>query len=210
MIRPICNRNLFFLGFLFLFIIGHPISAKSFIIPDTGVTSCFDDQGNQIVCPEVGQPFYGQDAHYGPGTLLLTDNGDGTVSDENTGLMWEVKGVSDGSADPGNPNDPDNTYSWNELSDFIILLNASNHKGYSDWRIPTVKELETILDLSVAEPGPAMQSTLFPNCQSGSYWTSVPDVVNPAMVWSIDFSTSYDNITATSEKLYVRAVRGGM
>lgn len=180
-------------------------------IPDTGITTCFNDEGIEIVCPEAGLPFHGQDAHYGPGTLILTSNGDGTVSDnEHTTLMWEVKGISDGSPDLSNPNDPDNTHSWSESSAFISLLNASNYGGHTDWRLPTVKELETILDLSITEPGPTTDTVLFPNCKAGSYWTSDVDIDNPAMAWAIDFSNSLDNITATTDQLYVRAVRGGI
>lgn len=187
-----------------------PDLSGAFIIPDTGITTCFDDKGLEIVCPEAGQAFHGQDAQYGPGAMILTSNGDGTISDENTTLMWEVKGLSDGSPDLSNPNDPDNTYSWSELPAFISLLNSSSYGGYSDWRLPTVKELETILDLSISEPGPTTNTTLFPHCRAGSYWTFDLDIDNPAMAWALDFSNTLDNITAITDKLYVRAVRGGM
>jgi hypothetical protein len=205
-----CIKTFLFCILLLLCITVHPDLSSSAVVPDTGVTSCFDDQGLEIVCPETGQPFHGQDAHYGPGAMILTSNGDGTISDTNTTLMWEVKGIANGSPDPTNPNNPDNTYRWDELTTFVSLLNSTNYGGYSDWRIPTVKELESLLDLSIAEPGPTTDMTLFPNCKAGSYWTSDLDIDNPAMAWSIDFSNSLDNITATSDLLYVRAVRGGL
>ena len=186
------------------------LPAHSFLIPDTGITTCFDDRGIEIVCPESGQAFYGQDAHYGPGAMQLTLNSNGTISDEQTNLMWEVKGTSDGTPDFSNPTDPDNTYSWDDLSEFISLLNATNYGGFTDWRIPTVKELESILDLSIAEPGPTIDITLFPNCKAGSYWTSDTDIDNAAMAWAIDFSNSLDNITAKTDTFSIRAVRGGM
>ena len=192
------------------FLLFWPHLARTFTIPDTGVTSCYDADGNQIVCPEPGQPFYGQDAHYGPGAMMLTINGSTTVSDSNTGLVWEVKAVSDGVKNPLDANDPDNTYTWDELAGFVSQLNSSSFGGYSDWRLPTVKELETIVDISIAEPGPTIHTSFFPNCQSGSYWTSVLDIDDPAMAWSINFMTSDDNIALTSQKLYVRAVRGGL
>ena len=204
-------KHLVFCGILILSIITlHPDTSRSFIIPDTGITTCVDDKGIEIVCPEPGQAFHGQDAQYGPGAMILTSNADGTISDENTTLMWEVKGISDSSPDPSKPNDPDNTYNWSELPALIALLNANSYGGYTDWRLPTVKELETILDLSIAEPGPTTNTTLFQNCRAGSYWTSDIDIDNPAMAWAIDFSNTLDNITAITDKLHVRAVRGGM
>ena len=195
---------------LFLFLILCFLPAHSFLIPDTGITSCFDDKGLEIVCPEKGQPFYGQDAHYGPGAMQLLLNSNGTISDELTSLTWEVKEGSDGTPNLSNPTDPDNSYSWDDLNGFILLLNATNYGGFTDWRIPTVKELETILDLSIAEPGPTINNTLFPNCKAGSYWTADTDIDNPAMAWAIDFSNSLDRISAKTDTFSIRAVRGGM
>ena len=59
----------------------------TYAIVGTGQTRCYDNN-QEIPAPQPGQPFYGQDAQH-PGPLpAYTDNGDGTVSDLHTGLMW--------------------------------------------------------------------------------------------------------------------------
>lgn len=191
---------------IFFSIIISISTAHGFLIPDTGVTKCYDASGNQIVCPQQGEPFYGQDANYGPGIMSLTDIGNGTVLDNNTGLMWEVKGAPDGISDPLNANDADNTYSWADAQTAVDQLNAMNYGGHSDWRLPTPLELDTLLDLS-ATTGPAIDTTFFPNCKSGNYWTSAPYAADLSMSWYIDFSTGDDGYLANSNSFYVRAVR---
>jgi len=61
---------------------------ESFVIVDTGQNICFDDS-DEILCPESGDSFYGQDANYLGNQPSYQDNGDGTVTDLNTGLMWQ-------------------------------------------------------------------------------------------------------------------------
>lgn len=57
-------------------------------LPGTGQTTCYDNS-QEIPCPAPGEPFYGQDASYQHYLPAFLDNGDGTVSDLNTGLMWQ-------------------------------------------------------------------------------------------------------------------------
>ena len=75
---------------------GQPVTDASTIassalispIPDTGQTLCYDDS-DTIICPEEGEAFYGQDAQITGNTPSYTDNGDGTITDNVTGLMWQ-------------------------------------------------------------------------------------------------------------------------
>ena len=110
-----------------------------------------------VVCPWRPQRF--------------VDNGDGTLCDTRTGLMWEKKNAADGVQDLSNPHDVDNLYTWRSsggpnvtdrdgtlYADFIAKLNGavahfveSEQLGsYRDWRVPTLAELQTLL----AEPCP--------------------------------------------------------
>jgi len=57
-------------------------------IVDTGQAACYDDQGAEITCPAEGEAFYGQDAQFADTPADYTDNGDGTVTDNVTGLIW--------------------------------------------------------------------------------------------------------------------------
>ena len=83
----------------------------------------------------------------------FADNGDGTICDHQTGLMWEKKDGEGGGADPSNPHDVDNTYTWTSTSPapngtaitvFLVLLNTATDDpsmvgfaGYTDWRLST-------------------------------------------------------------------------
>jgi hypothetical protein len=171
------------------------------------MTICYDGQGNQIVCPQQGENFYGQDAHYGPGFMSLTNKGNGTIIDNNTGLMWEVKGGADGTPDYLNPNDADNTYSWTNAQTTVDELNAMNYAGHSDWRVPTPDELHTILDFSKDAGMPAINTNYFPHCRSGKYWTSALYAADSGMAWFIDFSAGDDGFGDSSSTFYLRAVR---
>lgn len=96
----------------------------------------------------------------------FVDNGDGTVTDHDTGLQWEKKDGADGVYDFANPHDVDNLYSWSMFpagtapdgtvfTDFLRRLNTCTSTGgaiataafggHCDWRLPTITELQTIL-----------------------------------------------------------------
>ena len=61
---------------------------RTFNIPDSGQSRCYSNE-DEIVCPEKGEAFFGQDAQYSTNPMSYTDNGDGTITDNVTGLMWE-------------------------------------------------------------------------------------------------------------------------
>ena len=60
----------------------------SYVVVDTGQEKCYDDS-QEIACPQTGEAFYGQDAQYQGVLPSYQDNGDGTVTDLNTDLMWQ-------------------------------------------------------------------------------------------------------------------------
>jgi hypothetical protein len=135
-------------------------------------------------------------------TSVFMDNGDGTITDSAAGLMWEQK------TDDGGANDKDNIYTWEEALDWVASLNQSNYLGYDDWRLPNVKELQSIVDYSTT---PAIDLGFFPNTQSDAYWASSTLESNPTYAWVVGFDFGYvDYSWYTTGKLdtaYVRAVR---
>ncbi len=160
--------------------------------------------------------------------LSYTDNGDGTVTDNNTGLMWEKKDGNGGSIhywenqytfSPGT-NEMEGTI----VTTFLATLNAGEgFAGHTDWRIPNYKELMGILDLGVASP--AVHAAFYtPGCTScadvtlmtcsctthATYWSSTTFVADGNKAWSVDFSlgtVSYGNKWINR---FARAVRGGL
>ncbi len=112
-------------------------------IVSTGQRACFDDERRVISPPKPGEPFYGQDAQVPQRKPAYRDNGDGTVTDLNTGLMW--------TRDPG----PKMTY-----SEALQKVRHCRVGGYDDWRLPTIKELYSLILFSGIEPRLDSPSTL--------------------------------------------------
>ncbi len=104
----------------------------AYVIVDTGQNNCYD-ASSQAPCPQAGQSFYGQDAQYAGVQPRYTDNGDGTVTDLNTGLMWQQTP------------DLDNKSTYFEA---VAGAGAFNLGGYDDWRLPTIKELYSLINFN--------------------------------------------------------------
>jgi hypothetical protein len=173
----------------------NPVMAagSGYVLPDTGQTKCYNNFG-EIPCPAPGEPFYGQDGNYQGAQLACHDNGDGSVTDLNTGLIWQQ---GDGQ------NDQYRT--WQQTMDYCAGLVLA---GHSDWRLPTVEELTSLT--SIARSYPAIDMQYFPQCRSGLYWSSSTHVYNPDDAWYVTFV--YGHVSAaykTYNYYYVRCVRGG-
>jgi hypothetical protein len=107
-----------------------------------------------------------------------TDNGNGTVTDNVTGLMWEQK------TDDGGSRDKDTTLTWKDALAYCEDLVLGS---YSDWKLPTPKELERIVDSSTSNP--AVDTTYFPNTNNGFYWTGTTCVgCHKHKAYAYDFS----------------------
>jgi hypothetical protein len=65
------------------------VPANTYPIVDTGQSTCYDASGAAAACPAEGEALFGQDAQFSGSTPSYTDNGDGTISDNVTGLMWQ-------------------------------------------------------------------------------------------------------------------------
>lgn len=110
------------------------IPTNGYPIVDTGQLDYYDDQGGYtITAPGFGEPFAGQDAAYAGRQPAYRDNGDGTVTDLNTGLMWQQS--------------PD-LVNKSSFSNALTGAAAFSLAGYTDWRLPTVKELYSLINFS--------------------------------------------------------------
>jgi hypothetical protein len=149
--------------------------------------------------------------------LSFTVNGDGTITDDNTGLVWEKK-----SDDGDFLHDKDNIYWWSGNSaeetiwDWLEDLNSATFAGYKDWRIPNVRELLSIADFQRER---AVHAAFNTNCVPGAtvltgscsfldYWTSTSDAGSSAEAWDVGYDGSVEVYFKGSTNR-VRAVRGG-
>ena len=179
--------------------------------PDTGQNNCYDGT-TQIGCPTSGNAFYGQDAQYAssatkPRYTVRNPVGISSVTvDNRTGLMWVTNPVDAGIGA---------TYNWENaiLACENNIGGAGTYAGYSDWRLPKVRELASIVDYGLSTV-PPVNTTAFMNTVSDYYWTSTTHAVSPypyLYAWSVNFGTMSGQVGSwTKATLYhVRCVRGG-
>src|SRR5436190_3929714 len=183
-------------------------------LPATGQTTCWNSSGNVIPCAGTGE-----DGELRGGALLAyADNGNGTVTDLNTGLVWEKL------SDDGPVHDKDNLYTWaNAFTAHVAALNFTSFAGYNDWRLPNVRELQSIVNYQNVNPAVSSASAFNTNCApgcpattcsctaSGDYWPSTSSVSDPWNAWYVRFSygrvDAFGRSDGKSGAAYVRAVR---
>ena len=185
-------------------------------------------------------PASGQTTAFGPGSdgdvragapLAYTDNGDGTITDDNTGLIWEKKDHG------GGVHDVDKRFSWGAntepfamdgtiVSEFLATLNTPPcFAGSCDWRIPNIKELQTLVDYeNLPASGPVIDAAFNANCVAGCtadgngapvcscsasfvYWSSTTGRGVPMDAWIVDFDSGIVAFLLKNLDGAVRAVR---
>lgn len=169
------------------------------VIPDTGQTlshtETFGEDADYAGIPQS----YTKLGHNGAEMPDDAQASDGWIMtrDNVTGLIWEVK-TRDGSIHHW-----EDTYTWcdtdyatnggfpgtcsdgGDTMDFIQALNDDAFGGFTDWRMPTEKELSTLLNHDRFEP--AINTTFFPNTLSTSYWSSVTANKMRDHAWRVSF-----------------------
>ena len=113
------------------------LTVNNYLLVATGQTISYDNDGEVTTGLTPGDAFYGQDANYLSGEEIAYQvNSDGTITDLNTGLMWQQVPTSA-------------TFTWQEAVDYCEDLELN---GYDDWRMPSCKELYSISNFETGWP----------------------------------------------------------
>ena len=183
---------------------------ENIIIPDipvvfsnicTGETKCYDETA-EITCPDEGEAFFGQDAQYAkkgeciPQKFTVKGSGDEKiVFDENLKLEWQQK-------------IPEGEFDWQSAANYC----GQEYAGSYGWRLPTPKELLSIVDNGKFDP--AINTDYFPGTPDEWFWTSA-DFASTAdsdlnKAWFVRFDKGFlsHKSKTESEKMHVRCVRG--
>jgi len=164
----------------------------------TGQNVCYNAAGSIISCTGTGQ-----DGEYQLGATAaprFTDNSDGTVTDNLTGLIW-LKNAN-----------CYNTQTWqNSLNSANGLASGScgltDSSAAGDWRLPNVRELASLVDYQT-NPAPTLPTGHpFTGVVSSSYWSSTSYVLSPSNAWYVVFNSGGISANGKTANRYVWPVR---
>ena len=222
---PIRKRiwNIFSLSLIILpyFLSDTSPARADYVVVDTGQISCFGLNG-EITCPGEGNYFYGQDAQYNGNAPSYTDNGNGTVTDNHTGLQWQQTSDSngDGVIDYNDKMNQDQAISY--CQDLVLA-------DKDDWRLPDIKTLYSLIDFSgedvsgqISGTQPFLNTDFFDfgygDTGTGerlidAQWATTSDYVSTVMsgkpgMFGVNFADGRIKGYGPSKMFYVQCVRG--
>lgn len=127
--------------------------------------------------------------------VLLASFRNDAVRDNNTGLVWEKSPQAA-------------TATWNGARYTCINKNVGGQKG---WRLPSITDLASLIDPSVADPGPTLQSGHpFHNIQPAGYWSATTSAEDPSNAWFAYFGMGFVESDSKAKTGHVWCMRGNM
>jgi len=166
-------------------------------VPQTGQTLCYKAMSAAVIdCAGTGQDGDTLTGVAWPNPRFM-DNGDQTMTDKLTGLVWTKD------ADPAG-----GIKTWQQSLDYIKTLNSKNYLGHNDWRLPNINEMESLANKQ-GNLATWLNSQGFRNVRADYYWTSTTYASYTSYAWSVGM---YSGIVAGHGKAdgsYVWPVRRG-
>ena len=179
------------------------VESPAVYLPQTGESS------GTIGCPTVGESAAGADCKLQTGIPITNSRfvrGSGLagscITDTLTGLMWESKPSS-------------TTYSWTNAIANVESMNTApsapgyNLCGFTDWRLPNINELRSLINYGQASPDAWLNTQGFSNVQHSHYWSSSVYASSKGYAWYVSFNDGSMSGRSTSNSYYVWPVRGG-
>ena len=162
----------------------------------TGTGTATAASGANFKMPDTGQATsytttFGEDSDYTINPPSYTDNANGTITDNITGLIWQMQ-------------DDGVVKTW---ADAITYCETLVLGGQTDWRLPSRIELISIVDYGVFNP--SINTTYFPGTISSGYWSSTTSAGYTSDAWVVYFSVGGTGSYDKTDSNYARCVRGG-
>ncbi|AGP37186.1 DUF1566 domain-containing protein [Sorangium cellulosum] len=136
--------------------------------PDSPTRRCSDGTIVLDACPGPSDPFFGQDGNYEIAVPSYTED-DGTVKDSVTGLTWEKVTES-------------GTFTLQGATEHCTTLSADQVGGIATWRLPTRRELVSILDFGHTT---AFPDIFFTSTQDSFYWSATDVADDDSFAWGV-------------------------
>lgn len=152
----------------------------------------FYNNFDEISQPSTGQAFYGQNANYIGNAPSYKDNGNGTVTDLVTGLMWQQSPDTDGDGDI----DYDDKMSYEEA---VANASSFNLAGYTDWRLPTIKEQYSLIMFSGKDISPESTDANTPFINTDFFDFGYGDIDAGERIIDAQFATSTLYVSTTMD-----------
>jgi Protein of unknown function (DUF1566) len=130
----------------------------------------------------------------------------GTVTDERTGLMWEqcARGLSGAACTNGSAT----SFTWQAALAAVTSANSVAYLGYTDWRLPNVRELRSLVE--ECRLSPSINEVAFPATPAAGFWSSSPRVAAAATgAWVVSFASGASGNGVRTATNNLRLVRGG-
>ena len=139
-----------------------------------------------------------------PTSVYVIDSGNGTVTDTRTGLMWDrcARGLSGVGCATGAAS----TFTWQGALNAAATIGS--YKGFSDWRLPNVKELRSLVE--ECRFNPSINEFAFPNPSPSFFWSGSPYAeVVATYAWGVYFDVGNASVGDRSVAYRVLLVRAG-
>ncbi len=197
-------------------------------LPATGQQRCWDEIANAIECDGTGQDGELRKGAKWP-VPRFVDNGDGTVTDRLTGLIWlkdascaDLEGTTDkGRGNPASPSSGGATWAT-ALSAAAALATETcgltDGSAAGDWRLPNVRELLSLIDYGYS--GPALSNAAgtaqwteggaFSGVQPAPYWSSSSDAESPVFAWYVSLNSGVVLDVVKTNTYFVWPVKDGL
>ncbi len=152
--------------------------------------TCLDQEGEKITCPDKGAVISQKEP-------VFLKKGNKIITDLSTGLSWERNTVDKNGDKVISEKD---TLTWKKANSYCETLNTTDK---DNWRLPTIAELNTLVDFERKFPASKAVFT----SQSAYYWSSTPYIDNKAKAWALSFYYGNNAWLYKSSSLYLRCVR---